>query len=559
MMELDLAKTENILTLMNIPVHEIRMLLDNFKDYVSSQNTPFMVIKDVLFEKRFGFWDFIHRYYAIDNALKIVDWTNKTTKECLPNFNKDFGLDYFISKYPKHFINAFAGKEETFLFLNEIIFKEGVPAWDFFLMPQAASRSEIKRLKPQVLRVINEEVFGDLIGLLNEHNKVTAADRKLKEREIADTKESPEEGLFNQMLGYAYRRNASDIHIIPSLKNDIPWINVDLRINGDITPLFRDIFYDPKFHEAVIRLIRAKANMIGDMMDGAFGHKGISWRVNAMSSGWDGKEAVTLRKLDPKTVLHPLDQVFLHPKIMKAVRYLQKHYKSGFMIVSGKTGSGKTTSLYSFMYDSVNRAQRKINIKTIEDPIEYLFPQWLIQHQVSKYQSEERILKGLLRADPNWILAGEIRAKEFLEVAVNAVLSGHLTMATFHAGTVADTIIRFNNYGYGFEDILDTVRLIICQDLLKKLCPDCRIKQENGLFKKGLGCTNCSAGYKGCVVIAEYLLIDPDDFIVRDALINFNKQKLQRILEQRFITKLQYWQWAIGQGYLPYDDQQIKI
>ncbi|HUJ74432.1 MAG TPA: ATPase, T2SS/T4P/T4SS family, partial [bacterium] len=214
------------------------------------------------------------------------------------------------------------------------------------------------------------------------------------------------------------------------------------------------------------------------------------------------------------------------------------------------TGSGKTTTLYSLLRASYLESKGRRVIKTIEDPIEYPMP-WLVQHPVTARTPAAAILKALLRADPDWIFVGEIRDRELLEPAVQAALSGHLTLASFHAGSVRETLARLHELGIPYTDLARTVRLILSQSLVKTLCPHCRVANPDGTYRPGPGCETCQGRqYTGRLALVEYLKVEEADLNLQRAIATNDTRTLRLAIERDFLTKTTYAQWARSKGLL---------
>jgi len=214
-----------------------------------------------------------------------------------------------------------------------------------------------------------------------------------------------------------------------------------------------------------------------------------------------------------------LDRIISHQPTLELVReMIKKPY--GIIFVTGPTGSGKSTSLYSALAE---KNEIDVNISTVEDPIEYDLA-GINQVQVNSDIGLDfaRVLRAFLRQDPDIILVGETRDKETAKIAVEAALTGHLVFTTLHANDAPSTFMRLNEMGIEPFLISTSIIGIIAQRLVRRICPNCKEKyvpekailkylglQEDIELYKGKGCDACSmTGYKGRVGVYEVLMID---------------------------------------------------
>jgi type IV pilus assembly protein PilB len=226
----------------------------------------------------------------------------------------------------------------------------------------------------------------------------------------------------------------------------------------------------------------------------------------------------------------------------KQLNYFKKAYNSpyGMILVTGPTGSGKTTTLYSVLTD-INKPEH--NIMTAEDPVEYRLPN-LIQCQVIPQAGLNfaAVLRSFLRQDPDIIMVGEIRDKETAEIGVKAALTGHLVISTLHTNDAPATIMRLVDMGIDPMYVGTAVLLVCAQKLLRRVCVNCRIQYtpqdaelkqagrdasylEGGTFFQAKGCDKCNnTGYKGRVAVHEML---PVNAAVRKAI--FDKVDLLKL------------------------------
>jgi general secretion pathway protein E len=270
----------------------------------------------------------------------------------------------------------------------------------------------------------------------------------------------------------------------------------------------------------------------------------VDLRVSIMPSIY-GEDAV-LRILDKKTLSDQvkglrLDYLGFDARSMGIVRRLSRE-PYGMLLVTGPTGSGKTTTLYAAISE-INDGQDKII--TIEDPVEYELPDVLqIPVNEKKGLTFERGLRSILRHDPDKIMVGEIRDPETAQIAVQSALTGHLVFTTVHANNVFDVIGRFTHMGVDPYSFVSALNGILAQRLVRVNCPHCAaatrpddelvaasgisLSDANGMtFKAGRGCGQCrGTGYKGRKAIAEILYLNDE---IRELIIG--KQPIRIIRE----------------------------
>ncbi len=335
------------------------------------------------------------------------------------------------------------------------------------------------------------------------------------------TDEAPIIRLVNSLLFRAVKQKASDIHIEPFERE----LLVRFRING----ILYDILKPPKRAQAAIisRVkIMSQLNIAEKRLpqDGRIrikiAGKDIDIRVSTVPTAHG--ESVVMRLLDASAVLLDLDSLGLMGRQLDIVNSLI-HRKNGIVLVTGPTGSGKTTTLYSCL-SKIN--SRELKILTIEDPVEYQLP------GVNQVQINPKIdltfatgLRSFLRQDPDVIMVGEIRDRETAEIAIQASLTGHLVFSTLHTNDAASSITRLVEMGIEPFLVSSSVVGIIAQRLVRTVCRDCArkyIPDEEELKRIGLtledlqgrqiyrpvGCPNCmETGYTGRVGIYEILLV----------------------------------------------------
>lgn len=341
-----------------------------------------------------------------------------------------------------------------------------------------------------------------------------------------DDDESDVVRLVNSTIYDALKAQASDIH----LESDAGGMYVKYRIDGVLVPITQ--MPGPENAEQAISRIKVMADLdIGERrvpQDGRFkvrvNGRDIDFRVSVMPNIF-GEDAV-LRLLDRQALTEDatrltLDNLGLEAGVMAAIRWLAQR-PHGMLLMTGPTGSGKTTTLYAVISE-INGGQDKI--VTIEDPVEYRLPR-LLQIPVNERKglTFAKGLRSILRHDPDKIMVGEIRDSETAQIAVQASLTGHLVFTTVHANNVFDVLGRFLHMGVDPYSFAASLNGIVAQRLLRLNCahcsepcqPDDDLVKAAGLagtagwaFRRGLGCGHCrGSGYRGRRAVAEVLTLD---------------------------------------------------
>ncbi|MDQ5922446.1 MAG: type pilus assembly protein PilB, partial [Patescibacteria group bacterium] len=354
---------------------------------------------------------------------------------------------------------------------------------------------------------------------MNEFNKIIEKELSLKTGPSIIN-------LIDHLIKYASDINASDIHIDPVEKS----VRVRFRIDGvleDAHPLPKEI------HSEIISRIKVLSGLRTDehnaAQDGRFRSmvldKGsVDIRVSIVPT-YHGENAV-LRLLSDNAENFTLDTLGFTEVDQDKIRHAIKR-PSGMILVTGPTGSGKTTTLYTII-KMLN--SKEISIVTIEDPIEYAVD-GIEQIQVNPRTglTFANGLRSILRQDPNVIMVGEIRDTETASIAVNTALTGHLLLSTLHTNDVSTTLPRLLDMKIEPFLVASTVSIAIGQRLVRKICENCKEKKSvteqeykrlletvpenilsnNKEFFYGKGCRKCNdTGYKGRLVIAEVLVAD---------------------------------------------------
>jgi type IV pilus assembly protein PilB len=393
---------------------------------------------------------------------------------------------------------------------------------------------------------------GDVNAILSEvHEGDVQVEAQKAEAEVdlaREAKESPVIRYVNHIINLAMQQGASDIHIEPSEKK----LKVRFRIDGE---LYETLNPPSSMSAALTSRIKIMANLAIDErrlpQDGriramANGRK-IDLRVSTLPS--TGGEKVVMRILSDKNISVELEALGFDEDTL-TIWKKQIDAPHGIMLVTGPTGSGKTTTLYASL-----RALDKnsMNVSTVEDPVEYTL------EGITQTQVHEKIgmtfgaaLRALLRQDPDVILLGEIRDHETALIATQAALTGHLVLSTLHTNDAPASITRLINIGLEPFLIGAAVNGVLAQRLIRRLCNSCRAKEKPGeemaeyLTMQGLdatemwvakGCDRCrKTGYSGRVGIYELLVIDDQlrDIIAR----NPNVAEFRRLCIERGMVTL---------------------
>lgn len=383
--------------------------------------------------------------------------------------------------------------------------------------------------------------FGDIINKNSEEISVGEAKEDLEK--IAQG--LPIIRIVDTLIKHAILQNASDIHIEPDEKE----VRVRYRIDG----ILHEAMTLPKqVADGIIARIKVLSSLKLDEhrvpQDGRFkiekDEKKMSFRVSILPI-FDG-EKIVMRLLDESSKGLTLEGMGMVGKGLEIIhREIQR--PNGMILVTGPTGSGKTTTLYTVM-DILNVPG--VNISTVEDPVEYRMP------RINQTQIYPKVgltfaagLRALLRQDPDIIMVGEIRDNETMEMAIHAAMTGHLVLSTLHTNSAAGTLPRLLDMGAEPFLVASTTNVIIAQRLVRKLCPDCRkeykiSEKELKIFKesykmeeilntikkskilgdrlrekdqwenlkiyKPQGCEQCHEGYRGRSGIFEVLEVDED-------------------------------------------------
>ena len=386
----------------------------------------------------------------------------------------------------------------------------------------------------EILRAINrsyERRAGEAQEFIEDIEGGESLARSLEPEDLLDASdEAPIIRFVNSMITQGYKERASDIHVEP--------FEVELVVRYRIDGILYEVLRPPhKAQASIISRLKIMANLnIAEKrlpQDGRFrvriAGKDVDVRVSTLPTAFG--ERVVLRLLDKSSNVLSLEEIGMNPAMLRAVGgMIQKSH--GIFLVTGPTGSGKTTTLYAAL-SRLN--SREKNIITVEDPIEYQLP------GVGQIQVNPKInltfaagLRSILRQDPDIIMVGEIRDGETAEIAVQSALTGHMVFSTLHTNDSAGALTRLVEMGIEPFLAASSIVGILAQRLVRRICTHCReayrpsaeLLAEMGLgqavpadaeFYRGRGCPQCmDIGYRGRSGIYELLPVDEQ---VRDLLL----------------------------------------
>jgi general secretion pathway protein E len=342
--------------------------------------------------------------------------------------------------------------------------------------------------------------------------------------------------LINGLISEAISQSASDIHIEPAEHAVV----VRLRIDG----MLREVLQAPaRLRSRLVSRIKVMARLdIAEKrlpQDGrmslSLGGRGVDVRVSTLPSRYG--ERVVMRLLDKEQGVRSLDQLGMDANLLSRFK-ASLQTPNGIVLVTGPTGSGKTTTLYAAL-NLLNDRSR--NILTVEDPIEYAID------GVGQTQINPKIgmtfaagLRAILRQDPDVVMVGEIRDAETAQIAVQASLTGHLVFSTVHTNDAIAAITRLRDMGVEPYLLASTLRAIVAQRLVRRLCPHCKrpavigpheqqllrsVGAEGATIYEGAGCPQCrGSGYVGRIGLYEFVQLD--DEIRRQIHAGANEQEM---------------------------------
>ncbi|MGK7297107.1 MAG: ATPase, T2SS/T4P/T4SS family [Candidatus Wenzhouxiangella sp. M2_3B_020] len=364
--------------------------------------------------------------------------------------------------------------------------------------------------------------------------------------EEASEDDAPVIRLLRSMFEDAVQINASDIHIEPGEKN----LLIRQRVDGELQ---EQVIEGRKVASALVTRLKLMASLnISEKrlpQDGRFSirvkDRALDVRMSTMPIQYG--ESVVMRLLDQSAGQLSFDGLGMPDDLLGRIKNLVMR-DSGMVVVTGPTGSGKTTTLYAAL-NTINRPERKII--TVEDPVEYRLPR-INQVQVNSRIGLDfaRVLRTALRQDPDIVMIGEMRDAETAEIGLRAAMTGHLVLSTLHTNNAVDSVVRLMDMGAEGYMIATSVTAVIAQRLVRRVCDGCGeavepTRQERAWlskfldeetietteFVKGAGCTYCgNTGYRGRIGVYELLELDDElaDLLRQEDSAGFARAARQR-------------------------------
>jgi type IV pilus assembly protein PilB len=443
---------------------------------------------------------------------------------------------------------ATASPADVFL-LDDFRRKTGIAAVRHVLAAAGDILAALQTISDADARQNAEEIDLEAILANVEEKDVAVEKDDVLERDIeAEAETSPIVRSVNHIIQTALKEGASDIHIEPDEKV----LKVRFRIDG---VLFEMMTPPRKMHAALTSRIKIMANLDiaerrlpqdGRIRATVLGRK-LDLRVSTVPT--PKGEKTVMRILDSRSISVPLEDLGFSPDALATWRHeIEKPH--GILLVTGPTGSGKTTTLYS----SIRQMDtRRMNISTVEDPIEYNLP------GITQIQTHEKIgmtfaiaLKALLRQDPDVVMLGEIRDAETATTAVQAALTGHLVLSTLHTNDAPSSITRMINIGVEPFLVGAALNGVLAQRLVRRICTKCAVERpatrethellvghgiDASTLRVGQGCPACrQTGYSGRLGIYEMLVLD--DFLRDKIAANPNVVEFRKLCVERGMRTL---------------------
>ena len=396
--------------------------------------------------------------------------------------------------------------------------------------PVVADEEEIARAieryygveEEQITRMLEEISSGDIRFYQDDGTTVSASEQAAQEEEAAE--EAPVIKLVSLLILEAVRHRASDIHLEPLGRR----FRIRFRVDG----VMHEIQGPPRRLQAsVLSRIKIMSKMDiaekrlpqdGRIMINVLG-RDLDLRVSALPA--QHGESIVLRILDKESLLLGLPELGFSSEDQRTYERLIQ-LPNGVLLITGPTGSGKTTTLYACL-NFINRPDRKII--TVEDPIEYMLS-GINQVQVKEGigMTFARVLRSMLRQAPNVIMVGEIRDFDTAEIAIEASLTGHLVFSTLHTNDAPSAVTRLVDMGMKPFLVASSLQSVMAQRLVRRICPECREpyaptswdleafdlsddKLKDATLYKGAGCRACNnTGYRGRVGIFELMTVNEE-------------------------------------------------
>ncbi len=414
----------------------------------------------------------------------------------------------------------------------------------------AATKVEIASSLQAYLPAANVFVVDDI------YEDIDDADFSVIEKQVADLADlqevagrSPVVKLVNYLIYSAVQDGASDIHIEPGNHR----LRVRYRVDGK---LFEKLSPPYQMHAAITSRIKIMSNLdiserrlpqdgdIHAMMEG----RQIDLRISTIPGQYG--EKVVIRIIDHRSAIVSLDKLGFSPQMLDGWKQVIAQ-PNGVVLVTGPTGSGKSTTLYSVL---ALLNSDELNISTVEDPIEATL-QGINQSQINERAGYtfSNALRAMLRQDPDILMVGEVRDAETASIVTQAALTGHLAFSTLHTNNASSAVTRLVNIGIEPYLVAATLRGVLGQRLVRKICPHCKKSYEPEAvireaveaycgpvetLSEGEGCVRCrGTGFSGRIGIFELLV--PDEVLIAAIASGATLQELQEILSRNGFVTLQ--------------------
>lgn len=415
-----------------------------------------------------------------------------------------------------------------------------------------------KLAKREHIRIAIEQNYANrnMFSLVNETNKIY--ERQAQDEEVSSESyqqmmdrvdSSPVVKLVNTILTQAVSMGASDVHIEPKQNNVV----VRFRIDGDLMEV---MVLNSSIHLSLVTRLKIVSGLdISERripQDGRFsmemGAKNVSFRISTLPSVYGEKIVVRILG-DNKVDVVPLTELGMNEANFEKMNMLV-HNPNGVILVTGPTGSGKTTTIYSALNEV---AAPNVNVVTVEDPVEKVMDNITQVHINTKAGLTFAAgLRSIMRQDPDVIMVGEIRDQETATIAAQAAITGHLVLSTIHTNDAASTFMRLIDMGVEPYVVASSVIGILAQRLVKMICPDCKEEvlptaQDRALWGKGempailykgKGCKRCNyTGYRGRTAVHEIVMVNHE---IRQLIMErASSQKIKEVAEQFGFTDMQ--------------------
>jgi len=413
------------------------------------------------------------------------------------------------------------------------------------IQPVIATREKITRMIDRFYSV--ESTKKVLEEFVDSYTPVDAS--HIEDPELLEVTTAPIVRLLNSIIEQAVREKASDIHIEPYAED----IRVRFRIDGDLREIMR---LSRNSLSAIVTRIKIIGNMnIAEKripQDGRvetnINNRDIDMRISILPTVYG--EKIVIRILDRSSFMFTKENLGFSDKDLNVFNNILKQ-PYGMILVTGPTGSGKTTTLYTVLQE-LNQMEK--NIITIEDPVEYKLS------GINQVQTNPKAgltfasgLRSILRQDPDIVMIGEIRDSETAEIATRAAITGHLVLSTLHTNDSPSTVARLIDMGIEPYLVSSAIIGVVSQRLVKLLCTKCKIsyeasylekkllnidEEEKLILYKAVGCSSCNSGYKGRNAVHELMPVNEEIRTLIDKRANIDELR-RKAIEEGMTTLLQ--------------------